>query len=628
MNKIKLDPREKRALKNAFRGFLPVLLLILVLLSVGLSYWHFSMKQNEVVDLEEKLTIDAALDYNHAISNLASILYSIKLEYNEIASNEASPAEIDQLFTQVISDNPTIDQLRILDLDGMETHRVNKGFVKPYVVPEEDLQDKSTRYYYRETKFLGRNQFLFSNIDLNIENNAIEIDSVTGLTKPTFRISTPIVIKDQRRGYLVVNFLMRDFLTDMWYSLADEGGNVLMFNEYGCMLNYPNDDYNFKLCYDSGNEKRDINVETIYPKVDLTQKSGSFISNNEIHTYVAYKNISNLSKDYFLSEISPEHYYFMVSFGRDSAYGDYIDYHLLKSVLNSWKLQVPMLVVGVIFYLILILMIFLNDRVRFTNFYSDNRYKRHELKRAIQNNEFICFYQPVINIQDGSILGFEALTRWQRGDQLLQPNMFFDEINNYELKKDLDENTYRNIKMARKRLEELNINAYSFFSINITHKTFECMIKDNPDTIINFSEKEKEYFLVELLEEIIIHDEMADRIHVMNDDSVLFAVDDFGTGNSNVAFIRNFENLKVKIDKVFVPKDLEDEEERVIIESFVKMFGDKGLKLIVEGVETREQYLYLKNLNVAGAQGFYFSKPLPLDELIAFMQQKTYLEKL
>ena len=121
---------------------------------------------------------------------------------------------------------------------------------------------------------------------------------------------------------------------------------------------------------------------------------------------------------------------------------------------------------------------------------------------------------------------------------------------------------------------------------------------------------------------------MADRIHVMNDDSVLFAVDDFGTGNSNVAFIRNFENLKVKIDKVFVPKDLEDEEERVIIESFVKMFGDKGLKLIVEGVETREQYLYLKNLNVAGAQGFYFSKPLPLDELIAFMQQKTYLEKL
>ena len=120
------------------------------------------MKQNEVVDLEEKLTIDAALDYNHAISNLASIVYSIKLEYNEIASNEASPAEIDQLFTQVISDNPTIDQLRILDLDGMETHRVNKGFVKPYVVPEEDLQDKSYSLLLSGNKIFGaKSIFIF-----------------------------------------------------------------------------------------------------------------------------------------------------------------------------------------------------------------------------------------------------------------------------------------------------------------------------------------------------------------------------------------------------------------------------------------------------------------------------------
>jgi EAL domain-containing protein (putative c-di-GMP-specific phosphodiesterase class I) len=297
-------------------------------------------------------------------------------------------------------------------------------------------------------------------------------------------------------------------------------------------------------------------------------------------------------------------------------------------VIDSWQLQLPMLLLGIAFYFGLIFFIFINDRVRFTNHFSDNRYSKLELRKAIQNKEFVSFYQPIINIQDGSILGFEALTRWQRGDELLQPNKFFDEINNYGLKKEIDENTYRNIKLARKRLEELNIRAYSFFSINITHQTFESMIKETPDTIINFSESEKEYFLVELLEEIIIHDEIADKIHFMNDDSVLFAVDDFGTGNSNVAFIRNFENLKVKIDKVFVPKDLEDEEEKVIIESFVKMFGDKGLKLIVEGVETREQYLYLKDLKVAGAQGYYFSQPLPLDELIEFMEKKDFLKKM
>ncbi len=486
MRKIKLDNREKKALKNAYRRFIPFLLLALVIVSLFFSYFHFAVKQSEVVDLEEKLTIDAALNFYHYISDLASTVYSIKLDYIELAIQDDADNEIKALFVDDFKKNSTIDQLRILDLDGMEIHRVNKRALAPYVVPTEDLQDKSSRYYYTETKLLGRNQFLFSNIDLNIENNEIEIDPATGLAKPTFRISTPIAIRDERTGYLVVNFLMRDYLTELWNSLADDGGSVLLFNEFGCMHNYPDDDYNFTLCYDLDDEKRDINVQTLYPEVDLTTDSGTFISNGEIHTYVSYKNISDLSKDYFLSTSAPSKYYFMVSFGKESAYANYIHYSVVRNVIDSWQLQLPMLLLGIALYFGLIFFIFINDRVRFTNQFSDNRYSKLELRKAIQNKEFVSFYQPIINIQDGSILGFEALTRWQRGDELLQPNMFFDEINNYGLKKEIDENTYRNIKLARKRLEELNIRAYSFFSINITHQTFESMIKETPDTITKF----------------------------------------------------------------------------------------------------------------------------------------------
>ena len=84
----------------------------------------------------------------------------------------------------------------------------------------------------------------------------------------------------------------------------------------------------------------------------------------------------------------------------------------------------------------------------------------------------------------------------------------------------------------------------------------------------------------------------------------------------------------MKIDKTFVPRNVDNEKECVIIEAFVKMFLDKGIRLIVEGVETREQYLYLKALKVAGIQGYYFSKPLSFDQLVRFMQNKEYTDKL
>lgn len=84
----------------------------------------------------------------------------------------------------------------------------------------------------------------------------------------------------------------------------------------------------------------------------------------------------------------------------------------------------------------------------------------------------------------------------------------------------------------------------------------------------------------------------------------------------------------MKIDRTFVPIHLDNSKERVIIEAFVKMFIDQGMRLIVEGVETQEQYQYLKSLGIVGIQGFYFSKPMMLEDLIWFMQKRVYTDKL
>ena len=77
-----------------------------------------------------------------------------------------------------------------------------------------------------------------------------------------------------------------------------------------------------------------------------------------------------------------------------------------------------------------------------------------------------------------------------------------------------------------------------------------------------------------------------------------------------------------------MPVDTTNKKERVIIEAFVRMFVDQGLKLIVEGVETAEQIKYLRSLGVSGVQGYFFSQPLTIDQLIPFIEEKKYLKKM
>ena len=203
-----------------------------------------------------------------------------------------------------------------------------------------------------------------------------------------------------------------------------------------------------------------------------------------------------------------------------------------------------------------------------------------------------------------------------------------DEILHYQLGQMLDENVFRTMRKDKLLMEKYPEFADTFISINCCQQTFNSLTKDPPGTIIRLTEAEKKYIVLELVENIIFNQNTKDRIRDMYKHNILFAIDDFGTGNSNVAFIRSLENLKVKIDRAFVPVNTNNQKERVIIESFVKMFVDQGLRLIVEGVETQEQYRYLKQLGISGVQGFYFSKPMTLEDLIEFMQKKEYLHKL
>ena len=628
MKNLHLEPREVRAIRNAFRHFLPILCIAVFTAVFLTGYLGFQDRQRSIMQTQEHLVAEAQNNYNNYIVNLVSIVHMLEINYVEAVVEGATKQEIETIFTNGIVQSPTIDQLRILDVNGMEMIRVNRGEQAPYVVPENELQDKSDRYYYLETRQLGRDHLLFSVLDLNIELGKIEIAPKTGLAKPTFRISKPVVINEERIGYFVVNFLMRDYLTALRSSTGLDGVKILLFDQNGYLLNDEDDRHNFGFSYEDTSEEAQYTIADKYPKTDLTAESGWKVENNEMYYYAGYSNIKNLSDTYFLSENASGILYFLVSFNQQSIYGKYIHFSLLQSIADSWRIQVPVILTLILLYFTFIWLGFLSNRAHFTNTYSDNRFDKSVLKKALHNHEFVSYFQPIINIQDGTVLGFEALARWDNGKEVLTPDKFMDEIENYELSEELDRNTYNNIRKARQKLTALGITDYEYISINISQQSFNSMLKENSGNTIQLDEEDKKYMLVELLENIIIHKKSANKIFELHSQNVRFAIDDFGTGNSNIAFIRNFVDLSVKIDKAFLPKDIHNEKERVVIEAFVRMFLDKGRKLIVEGVESREQYQYLKKLRVSGIQGFYFAKPLSLDQLVEFMQQKEYLQRL
>ena len=622
------DARERKAIRRAFLRFLPFLVLLVLIASVLISFVNFTNTKHDIIDQQRSAIVAAMIDYRNNISDMTSIVHTIKLEYIELLGGDQSADAFEMLLVGTLQQYPMIEQLRVLDTDGMETLHAVRQNGEVYVVPPEKLLDKSDHDYFQETALLGTHQFLFSGLCLCMKDGQPAIDEITGLTKPVLRISSPLELGGQRVGYFSVSFLMREYLDAVRMSLDCSGCYVLMLDENGYLLNDADDTKNFGYCYADTDSGDDRTIRTLFPSIDLTAEDGSLIENDKICSFISFSNIYDRSKDYFLSETASKSLIFLVYYDDQSEYANDLHFSYFYQLISSWKMQLLFILGLLLLYELTIRFIFYYDRIRFTDLFSYNRYTKTMLRQAIKHHQFVNYYQPIINIQTGAVLGFEALCRWNTRGKSLAPAMFMDEILHYQLGQKLDENGFLLMRRDRERMLRYPEFADTFISINCCQQTFNSLIKDPPTTIIRLTEEEKEYVVLELVEDIIFNQATQNRISELYSHNILFAIDDFGTGNSNIAFIRHLENLKVKIDRTFVPVDPSDLKERIIIEAFVKMFIDQGMRLIVEGVETREQCEYMKSLGISGVQGFYFSKPMTIDQLIDFVRKKEYLDRL
>jgi len=242
-----------------------------------------------------------------------------------------------------------------------------------------------------------------------------------------------------------------------------------------------------------------------------------------------------------------------------------------------------------------------------------------DLRHAIERKEFVIYYQPIISLGNRSIIGFEALVRWNHPHRgLLLPMEFIP----------LAEETGLIIPLSlwiiREACRQMRIWQQRFpsdlpltVSVNISPKhlantNFIAHITD----VLDETNLNPEQLALEITENAMIEntDYMVSLFSQLKDLGIKINIDDFGTGYSSLSYLQRFSINTVKIDQSFISGLSKNEKNVEIVQSIINMAHNMKLHVIAEGVEQSENLQTLENLKCEYAQGFFFSYPLSMHE--------------
>jgi diguanylate cyclase (GGDEF)-like protein len=239
----------------------------------------------------------------------------------------------------------------------------------------------------------------------------------------------------------------------------------------------------------------------------------------------------------------------------------------------------------------------------------------NDLRHAIEREEFVIYYQPIVSLKTGKIVGFEALVRWQHPTRgLVLPSDFIPAAEEMGLIYPL--NTWI-LKNACEQLRQWqNHPAFSnkiTISVNLSARLFS-----NPnlisiiDQIIQQTQIDTVGLELEITESVIMenNDAIKTILQQLKQRELKLVIDDFGTGYSSLSYLHSFPVNALKIDKSFVQRMQENQESMGLVPVMITIANLMGMRAIAEGVETPQQLAQLRSLNCDLAQGFLFAKPL------------------
>ena len=248
-----------------------------------------------------------------------------------------------------------------------------------------------------------------------------------------------------------------------------------------------------------------------------------------------------------------------------------------------------------------------------------------DLRHALGREEFRNFYQPIVALDSGRIVGFEALLRWQHPTRgLIGPDEFIHVAEETGLIRELG---WWNLREACRQLSDWKANSDNYLNftmnVNLSAKQFlqPNLVEEISDLIreLDFSPKTLK---LEITESTVMIDPMATArmLQQIKALGVLLAIDDFGTGYSSLSYLHRFPLDTLKIDRSFISGVGHSGEGMEIAQTIMPMAKNLRLDVIAEGVETIEQVVLLKKLHCKYAQGYYFSKPLAAEEVALLLE--------
>ncbi|MGI2908397.1 two-component system response regulator [Tolypothrix sp. VBCCA 56010] len=249
----------------------------------------------------------------------------------------------------------------------------------------------------------------------------------------------------------------------------------------------------------------------------------------------------------------------------------------------------------------------------------------NDLRRAVERQEFIVYYQPIISLVTGKISGLEALVRWQHPTRgLISPTEFIPVAEETGLIHAI------NIWVLRSACEQLTIwqNHNSTLksltiSVNLSVRLFsDQKILAQIDQIIQSTKINPACLEIEITESVIMENCQALKkiLQQLRERKIKLVMDDFGTGYSSLSYLYSFPFNVLKIDQSFVKRMQENEESMGLVPAMLGIANSMGMSAIAEGVETTFQLVQLRNLKCNFAQGYLFSRPLHPELVLDFIE--------
>ncbi len=253
----------------------------------------------------------------------------------------------------------------------------------------------------------------------------------------------------------------------------------------------------------------------------------------------------------------------------------------------------------------------------------ENRHFEDEMEQALENHEFVPYLQPKYDAQTGKICGAEALIRWVSAEgAIISPGKFIPLAENNGFIRELDREMFSMVCRLQRFFLDKGINPVPI-SVNVSRQ----LMYDNTfaeDYYHLMQEMNLPIRLVELeITESAFFEDLdlfKSTLEKLRGYGFRILMDDFGTGYSSLMMLKSVPIDEIKLDKTFID-DYNDEKGRNIIACVLDLAKVMKLPVVAEGVETENQYVYLKEMGCDVIQGYYFSKPLPAENFV----QKIYL---